>query len=72
MVGIRQCADSDLVQRFNSWRYTIWGRLRPVIEREKVVAAPDFNVQDSQGRRVKLSDYKDKKNVMLVFNRGFA
>jgi peroxiredoxin len=33
--------------------------------------APDFSVNDSEGRRIRLSDYKGKKNVMLVFNRGF-
>ena len=33
--------------------------------------APDFSMDDSQGRTIKLSDYKGKKNVMLVFNRGF-
>ena len=33
--------------------------------------APDFSLNDSEGRLVKLSEYKGKKNVMLVFNRGF-
>jgi peroxiredoxin len=33
--------------------------------------APDFSALDAAGRTVKLSDYKGKKNVMLVFNRGF-
>jgi peroxiredoxin len=33
--------------------------------------APDFSMNDSEGRPIKLSDYKGKKNVMLVFNRGF-
>ena len=35
------------------------------------VLAPDFTAQDSEGREVRLSDYKGKKNVVLVFNRGF-
>jgi len=39
---------------------------------EKVVMAPPFDTNDSEGRRVKLSDYRDKKNVFLVFNRGFT
>jgi peroxiredoxin len=33
--------------------------------------APDFTAVDSEGRAVHLSDYKGKKNVVLVFNRGF-
>lgn len=35
------------------------------------VRAPDFNAKDSEGRDIRLSDYKDKKTVVLVFNRGF-
>jgi peroxiredoxin len=34
--------------------------------------APDFEMTDSEGRTVRLSDYRDKKNVVLVFNRGFT
>jgi len=33
--------------------------------------APDFTATDSEGRTIKLSDYKGKKNIALVFNRGF-
>ncbi len=33
--------------------------------------APDFTATDSEGRTTHLSDYKNKKNVLLVFNRGF-
>ena len=35
------------------------------------VIAPDFTAKDSEGSDVRLSDYKGKKNVVLVFNRGF-
>jgi peroxiredoxin Q/BCP len=34
--------------------------------------APDFTVQDSEGKTVRLSDYRGKKNVVLVLNRGFV
>ena len=33
--------------------------------------APDFTLRDFAGNQVSLSDYQDKKNVLLVFNRGF-
>jgi len=35
------------------------------------VHAPDFTAADSDGRDIKLSGYRGKKNVVLVFNRGF-
>jgi peroxiredoxin len=34
--------------------------------------APDFTATDSEGKTVRLSDYRGKKNVVLVFNRGFG
>jgi peroxiredoxin len=34
--------------------------------------APDFAATDSEGKTVRLSDYRGKKNVVLVFNRGFG
>ncbi len=34
-------------------------------------SAPDFTAVDSEGRTVRLSDFKGKNNVVLVFNRGF-
>ena len=33
--------------------------------------APDFTLDDYQGNSVSLSEFKGKKNVLLVFNRGF-
>ena len=40
-------------------------------EENKTPAAPDFTAPDSEGRIVQLSSYNGKKNVVLVFNRGF-
>jgi len=34
--------------------------------------APDFSMEDFKGQRVQLSDYRNKKIVFLVFNRGFT
>ena len=33
--------------------------------------APDFTLTDADGQQISLSDFKDKSNVLLVFNRGF-
>jgi len=38
---------------------------------EARLVAPDFVATDSEGRTVRLSDFKGKKHVVLVFNRGF-
>lgn len=32
--------------------------------------APDFTLQDSDGKNVTLADYRGKKSVVLVFYRG--
>ncbi len=34
-------------------------------------SAPDFSLTDFKGNDVHLSNYQGKKNVLLVFNRGF-
>ena len=35
------------------------------------VSAPDFTLQSSDNERITLSSYRDKKNVILVFYRGY-
>ena len=34
--------------------------------------APDFSLDDYEGQPVRLSDYRGKKHVVLIFNRGFV
>jgi peroxiredoxin len=34
--------------------------------------APDFECQDSEGKKVRLSRYQGTSHVVLVFNRGFS
>ncbi len=34
--------------------------------------APEFSLPDFSGSPVSLSDYRGRKNVLLVFNRGFT
>jgi peroxiredoxin len=33
--------------------------------------APNFSLPDLNGKPFKLSDFNGKKNVVLIFNRGF-
>jgi peroxiredoxin len=33
--------------------------------------APDFELEDVQGNRIRLSDYRGSKPVVLAFLRGF-
>jgi peroxiredoxin len=33
--------------------------------------APEFTLPDYNGSSVSLSDFADRKNVLVVFNRGF-
>jgi peroxiredoxin len=32
----------------------------------------DFSLTDTKGNKVTLADFRGKRNVVLVFNRGFA
>ena len=42
----------------------------PKVERNS--HAPEFTLSDFNGKSVSLSDFADRKNVLVVFNRGFA
>jgi peroxiredoxin len=33
--------------------------------------APDFILNDYRGKPVRLADFRGKRHVLLVFNRGF-
>jgi peroxiredoxin len=34
--------------------------------------APDFEMEDYKGNKIKLSDFRGKSNVLIVLNRGFV
>ena len=35
------------------------------------IQAPNFTLNDFNGRSVSLADFRGQKNVLVVFNRGF-
>jgi hypothetical protein len=43
-----------------------------MIDRKQAGVAPEFNTVDAAGHMIRLGDYKGKKNIMLVLNRGFT
>jgi peroxiredoxin len=40
-------------------------------DENQTAPAIDFSATDSEGKLIKLADYRGKNNVVLVFNRGF-
>ena len=34
--------------------------------------APNFTLVDYEGKSISLTDFQEKQNVLLVFNRGFV
>ncbi len=43
-----------------------------VIPADAAETAPDFVLADTAGRDVRLSDFRGRQHVVLVFNRGFT
>jgi len=43
-----------------------------VIDKKTATFAPDFTATDTEGRTIRLADFKGKKHVVLVFNRGLG
>ncbi len=43
-----------------------------MIDKRQAAVAPEFSMTNSEGHTIRLSAYKGKKNVVLVFNRGFT
>jgi peroxiredoxin len=39
---------------------------------EETFDAPDFSLVDTAGTTVRLSNYRGRRHVVLVFNRGFT
>ena len=43
-----------------------------MIDKKTSTLAPDFTAADTEGRTIRLADFKGKKHVVLVFNRGLG
>jgi peroxiredoxin len=41
-------------------------------EKRQTIEAPDFELKDTLDNKIRLSDYREKKFVLLVLMRGFA
>jgi hypothetical protein len=51
---------------------TDYGARRTMAEKVRLnAAAPNFALDDFKGHRVRLSDFRNKRHVVLVLNRGF-
>ena len=43
-----------------------------MVDTKQATVASDFTATDSEGRTIRLSNYKGRRHVVLVFNRGFG
>ena len=43
-----------------------------MVTEDQFAMAPDFALQDMTGRTVRLSDFRGRKHVVLMFSRGFG
>jgi hypothetical protein len=55
--------------RTNYFQQLIWRKMTKIQINKP---APDFSGIDYLGNQIGLGDYFHKKNVLLVFNRGFV
>jgi hypothetical protein len=59
-------------------RLRLWKVMKMLLESNSVresagiEVAPDFTLEDSDGQSVSLSDFRHRRHVVLVFNRGFT
>ena len=71
----RQCFMQSMVDGFMKlWQFIIHyndnkGLLMPRVELN--AKAPDFTLNDFNGKTISLADFTGQKNVLVVFNRGF-
>ena len=42
------------------------------MSKSDTLIAPEFELQDTRGRDVRLSNYRGKRHAVLVFTRGFT
>ena len=45
--------------------------MKTIVEKTNNDTAPDFTLADLNDETVRLSEFKGRKHVVLVFNRGF-
>jgi AhpC/TSA family protein len=67
-----QVAATEVLDKLPGGSSHIEGRYVLAKRIELFTAAPDFSLEDVDGRTVRLSDYRGTKHVVLVFNRGFV
>lgn len=60
-----------VVARLRSGRRASAFQEDPMAKQLQDSLAPDFTLPDYEGRPVSLSDFRGRKHVVLVFNRGF-